>query len=94
MVRVKYSALAKLVALVVFILIVIPSFMKVFDNESTHPKDGEDELVNSVRREADSNHREVPRVDSNREYPNKDEVNFDPTYLKVLDKEDRIIVIL
>ena len=35
MVRVRYSALAKLFALVVFILIIIPSFMRYFDESSS-----------------------------------------------------------
>ena len=76
MVRVKYSALAKLVALVVFILIVIPSFMKVFDGETSHPTDGEDALVNSVRKNEGrvDGKQKVPRADANREFPAKDEV--------------------
>ena len=73
MVRVKYSALAKLVALVIFILIVIPSFMKVFDGETSRPTDGEDALINSVRKDAVEVDKK-PRADANREFPSKDEV--------------------
>lgn len=74
MVRVKYSALAKLVALIVFILIVIPSFMKVFDGETSRPADGEDALVNSVRKEqVVVGDKKQQRGDPNREFPSKDE---------------------
>ena len=39
MVRVRYSALAKLFALVVFILIVIPAFMRYFDESAPNQPD-------------------------------------------------------